>query len=140
MRTYPFIRLREALFILRVAVAVFFMAHAVMRIVNGSIPQFSLFMGNIGFPQPTLWVVAITTFEIIAGVLLALGYAVKWLVPGFMAIALGGIVLIHARLGWFVGEHGVGGMEYSVSLLVSLLVLLAAENTNPPPPDSDPNA
>ena len=37
------------------------------------------------------------------------------------------IVIIHWRLGWFVGEHGSGGMEYSVSLMVSLLVIAAAD-------------
>jgi putative oxidoreductase len=43
------------------------------------------------------------------------------------AIVAGGIVLIHARLGWFVGEHGTGGSEYSVALLV-LLLLIAAQD------------
>jgi len=37
------------------------------------------------------------------------------------------MVIIHWRLGWFVGEHGSDGMEYSVSLMVSLLVIAAAD-------------
>ena len=40
-----------------------------------------------------------------------------------------GIVIIHWQLGWFVGEHGTGGMEYSLSLMVSLLVIAAADAT-----------
>ena len=36
-------------------------------------------------------------------------------------------ILIHANLGWFVGEHGVGGMEYSLCLIVALLVIAAAD-------------
>ena len=36
-------------------------------------------------------------------------------------------MIIHARLGWFVGEHGTGGMDYSLSLMVSLLVIAAAD-------------
>jgi putative oxidoreductase len=35
-------------------------------------------------------------------------------------------VLIHAHNGWFVGEHGAGGVEYSLSLSSALLVLIAA--------------
>jgi putative oxidoreductase len=46
---------------------------------------------------------------------------------GFIAIAVGGIVLIHAKLGWFVGEHGVGGVEYSLCLIVALSVIAAEE-------------
>ena len=34
------------------------------------------------------------------------------------------IWLIHRHNGWFVGEHGVGGSEYSVALLAMLLVWL----------------
>jgi putative oxidoreductase len=44
------------------------------------------------------------------------------------SIALGGIVIIHAQLGWFVGEHGTGGSEYSVCLLLCLLVIAAADD------------
>ena len=36
-----------------------------------------------------------------------------------------GIALIHRHNGWFVGEHGTGGSEYSVALLAMLLVIAA---------------
>ena len=36
-----------------------------------------------------------------------------------------GIYLIHRHNGWFVGEHGVGGSEYSVALLAMLLAIAA---------------
>ena len=42
-----------------------------------------------------------------------------------MFIAIMGIVIIHAARGWFVGEHGVGGVEYSLSLIAGLVVLIA---------------
>ena len=44
-----------------------------------------------------------------------------------LAIAIGGIVLIHWRFGWFVGEHGTGGSEYSIALIVMLLVVAAGD-------------
>jgi len=36
-------------------------------------------------------------------------------------------VLIHSKFGWFVGEHGTGGSEYSVALLL-LLFLVAVDD------------
>jgi putative oxidoreductase len=44
-----------------------------------------------------------------------------------LVIASVGIILIHRHLGWFVGEHGTGGSEYSVALIVMLLVLAAGD-------------
>lgn len=125
---YPFISLPHALIVMRVAVAIFFMAHAAVRIANGSIPQFAGFLASKGIPFSLAFVWLITVYELVAGALMALGYCVRWMTVGFLAIAGGGIVLIHAQLGWFVGEHGVGGMEYSLCLIVALLVLAAADS------------
>jgi putative oxidoreductase len=44
-----------------------------------------------------------------------------------MLISGTGIVLIHAQKGWFVGEHGTGGVEYSIVLFVACVVLAAAD-------------
>jgi len=38
-----------------------------------------------------------------------------------------GILQISGHLGRIVGEHGIGGSEYSVAPLVQLLALMAAE-------------
>ncbi len=103
------------------------MAHAIVRIVNGTIPQFAGFFGSLGFPEPVLVVWAITFTELVAGLLLALGFWVRYAALALSCIVVGGIVLIHHKLGWFVGEHGTGGSEYSVCLLICLLVLAAAD-------------
>ena len=47
---------------------------------------------------------------------------------GLAIIVLVGIALIHANLGWFVGEHGTGGMEFSWLLGFALLVLAANDH------------
>ena len=125
--TVPFPSLRTSLVIFRVGVPILFMAHAVVRIVNGTTPQFAAFLGGIGFPQPLAVVWAITLTELVAGTMLALGYRQRMASIALASIAAGGIALIHYRFGWFVGEHGSGGSEYSVSLLLSLLVLAAAD-------------
>jgi putative oxidoreductase len=124
---FPFISLKNALIVMRVAVAIFFMAHAAVRVAVDSIPIFAGFLTSKGIPYSLAFVWAITAYELIAGMLMALGKWTRWLTIGFQAISVGGIALIHAKLGWFVGEHGVGGMEYSLCLSVALLVIAAAD-------------
>jgi putative oxidoreductase len=84
-------------------------------------------MGQFGFPFPIMVVWAITATEIVAGLLLITNRHVKLACLALGPVAFGGIVLIHARLGWWVGEHGAGGSEYSVALL-TLLLLIAARD------------
>jgi putative oxidoreductase len=71
-----------------------------------------------------VWI--LTAFEIIGGLMMAIGYYTRWMAAGFILILLIGIVLIHAELGWFVGEHGTGGVEYSVVLIAALVVIAAS--------------
>jgi putative oxidoreductase len=119
------------LILLRVALAVFFMAHAIVRVATGTIPQFGAFLSAQGLPFGVALVWCITVYELSAGMTMALGRAVRVCVAGFLVIVIGGIVLIHAARGWFVGEHGVGGMEYSLCLLVGLLAVAAADREQP---------
>jgi putative oxidoreductase len=127
MRSFPFISLRQALVLLRIATAAMFLAHAVVRICNGSIPQFSGYLADKGFPYSTPIVWLITAFEIIGGIALCLGYFVRWFSFGFVVLLLIGIIIIHFSAGWFVGEHGSGGMEYSVALIFALITIAAAD-------------
>lgn len=118
--------LSHAFVLARIATAGFFMAHAATRIANGTIPRFGAFLENLGFAEGGSVVWAITVVELVAGSLLIVGRLVVPASAALFCIALGGIVLIHAPKGWFVGEHGAGGAEYSVALMV-LLTLIAAE-------------
>lgn len=129
LQRYPFISLDASFVIARIMTAVFFMAHAGVRIARWTIPQFALFWENLGLSlsMGTVIVWAITLTELACGALLIAGRHVRLATIPLAAIAAGGIVLIHARLGWFVGEHGTGGSEYSVALLV-LLLLVAAQD------------
>ena len=98
----------------------------ILRIVlPDSIPGFAGALGRKGFPFSVLIVWLITLFEIGSGSLMIFGYWVRWCAAGLFFIAAMGIVIIHFQLGWFVGEHGTGGMEYSLCLMVSLLVVAA---------------
>lgn len=129
MTRFPFLSLRQTLVILRVSVAIIFLAHAVVRLMTGdSIAQFSAYLSGKGFPLAVAIVWTITIFEIAGGVLFALGFFVRWIAAGFILLLVAGIVIIHAELGWFVGEHGSGGCEYSFILISALLVLAAAND------------
>lgn len=125
--SFPWLSVHAAFRVARILTAAFFMAHAIGRIVLGTIPQFGQFMEGLGFPAGVALVWGITIVELVAGTMLILGWRVRCAVLALFAIAFGGIVLIHSRIGWFVGEHGTGGSEYSVALIV-LLLLIAAED------------
>ena len=127
VRRFPFVSLDHALVLARLMTAVFFMAHAIVRITNGSMPRFGGFLEAQGLPAGETLVWAITLFEIGAGMCLLIGRQVKLAAAGLMVIVVGGIVLIHRHFGWFVGEHGTGGAEYSAALLVLLVVVAAAD-------------
>jgi putative oxidoreductase len=137
MFRYPFITLRQALWVLRIVTPLLFMAHAAVRIVNGTIPQFGAFMESVGFPNGVLVVWGITITELVAGALMIAGYGVRWMAAPLFAIAAGGVFLIHRHLGWFVGEHGTGGSEYSVALMVMLIVIAAADDGAANAPDKN---
>jgi putative oxidoreductase len=118
----------NALVVLRGVVALAFMAHALVRLVNGSVPQFGAFLERCGLPQGVALVYAISAVELVGGSLLVLGLCVRTACVALGAIVVGGVALIHVHNGWFVGEHGVGGMEYSALLVAALFVLAAADD------------
>lgn len=127
VRQYPYLLPVPAQVLARIGVASLFAIHALVRIVHGTIPNFAAFMESVGFPNGMLVVWAITLAELAASAMLAVGRQVRIAAFVLSAIAVGGIVLIHRHFGWFVGEHGSGGSEYSVALILLLVVVAAGE-------------
>lgn len=121
----PLNQANRAILLLRIITALLFFLHAFVRVVKYTIPNFSEFLLQKGFVYPELVVWMITVFELAGGILLAMGYFKKLLSVAFILLLIMGIILIHAQLGWFVGEHGTGGSEYSVLLIAALLVIAA---------------
>lgn len=135
---FPFITLPHALRLLRIGTAGLFLAHAVVRVVrDGSVASFGAYLERAGFPLGVLLVCLVTAFELIGGTLLLLGICTRVMAAGFTLLMLAGIVIIHRHLGWFVGEHGTGGSEYSVALILALIVLAAADTPPRRGTDSD---
>lgn len=117
----------RAILMLRLTIALVFFLHAFIRVLNNTIPDFATFLQSKGFIYPVAVVWAITVFELAGSILLAFGYYTRLLSFLFILLLITGIVLIHASLGWFVGEHGTGGSEYSVVLIAALFVIAAGK-------------
>ena len=112
---------------MRIVTALIFVAHAVVRIMGSTLDRFGEFLNSKGFVFGVLIVWILTIYEIAGGLLLMIGFFTRWLALGFIIIIAVGIIIIHAANGWFVGEHGTGGMEYSFLLIAALLVIASSD-------------
>ena len=109
--------------VLRVGVATLMFIHGSFRAATGGVPLFGEWLTSIGFPAGTAWAAAVTTIEIVGSLLLASG---RFVVPiaAYLIFQLTlGIILVHARDGWFVVGGGRNGAEYSVLLILCLTVI-----------------
>lgn len=127
MNNFPFLSISQSLLLFRILLPLFFVAHAVTRILNGTIGRFADFLTDKGLPQTITMVWGITVYEIIGGITLALGYYIRFLSLGFILMLIMGNIIIHYQNGWWVGEHGEGGMEYSCALILGLIVIASTE-------------
>ena len=116
---------RLAWVVLRVAVAGLLAAHGWWRLLNGGVAPFGGWLASQGLPAGPAVAWAITAIEILATPLLAAGRGVFPITLLLAPIYVAGIILVHAKEGWFVVGAGRNGMEYSVLLVVVLLVLAA---------------
>ena len=128
MNKFPFIGPGRANDLFRIAVSLFLIAHGVARIYLGTVDGFGEFLNASGFVigRPLAW--GITIFEIAGGTAMIFRYFVRWIASIFILELFVGIILVHAKNGWFVVGATLGGMEYSVLLIVSLIVIAAQEN------------
>jgi putative oxidoreductase len=101
--------------------------HGTTRILHDGVDGFGGFLGSQGFPAGTVVAWGITLFEIIGGLLMALGYYTRWIAAVFVLELTMGIILVHAKNGWFVVGGGSNGVEYSV-LLITCMIVIAAQS------------
>lgn len=128
MTEFPYLSVEHSLVIFRLTLAGLFMAHAVMRFFEPHYFQsFGDFLALRSVPFAHALPYIATTIEIVGGVLLIFNKFARWVALGFFGISAGGIIIIHATLGWFVGEWGEGGCEYSVALCVMCLLMAAID-------------
>lgn len=124
LRTWsPEARGRLGWMTLRWVLAGLIAAHGWARWWAGGVVPFGTWLDGQGWPAGLAIAIAITAFEIIGSALFALGRSVTCFAVGFSAIYAMGIVLVHAKAGWFVVGLGRNGAEYSVLLIVCLLMV-----------------
>ncbi|MGZ8312012.1 MAG: DoxX family protein [Allosphingosinicella sp.] len=117
------LRSRQAMLALRLVVAGLLAAHGWARLISGGVVPFGGWLDSLGLPFGFWIAAAVTAWEIVGTLLLALGRWVTWLCLVFCAIYATGLVLVHWPAGWFVVGLGRNGMEYSVLLIVCLALL-----------------
>lgn len=116
---------RRAVAAVRVAAAAMMFIHGCYRVYDGGPPGFGGFLESKGFPFGVAIAWTLTILEIVCGSLLMAGRFVSPLCAWFAFQLVMGILLVHGREGWFVVGGGRNGMEYSV-LLISSFVIVGA--------------
>lgn len=115
--------MRSPIVLLRVGVAVLLFIHGAFRATTGGVTGFGEWLTGLGFPAGAAWAWAVTTIELVGAPLMGAG---KFVVPIATYLAfqlLLGIALVHFPEGWFVVGGGRNGMEYSVLLILCLVVI-----------------
>lgn len=91
--------------------------HGCYRLYDGGVSGFGGFLAASHIPAGAIVAWLITIMEVTGSVALVLGFAVRPLSLYFAAELCMGIVLVHAKNGWFVVGGGRNGVEYSVVLV-----------------------
>lgn len=125
MMQFPFPRMTTSLKIFRILVPIFMLIHGITRISRGTVGGFGEFLGGHGFPLGFYLAWGITIFEILGSLSVIAGYFVFIISLTFVVELTVGISLVHAENGWFVVGGGTGGVEYSVLLILSFLLIAA---------------
>jgi putative oxidoreductase len=110
---------RYAAALLRISQGLLFLAHgAILKLGTFGLAGTMGFFGSLGYP-PVLGAVVIVA-EILGGLALLAGVAVRWVSLGLLPVMLGALVQ-HAGNGWLFNAPG-GGWEFPAFWAVALVV------------------
>jgi putative oxidoreductase len=101
--------------VLRVALGVMFVAHALLKYVVFTMPGFEGFLAQIGMPTFLAWPIFLA--ELIGGIALILGVYGRYVSIALLPVLLGA-AFIHAGNGWLFNAPG-GGWEYPAFLALA---------------------
>lgn len=107
----------------RLLVALLVGVHGWYRLLENGNPDFGAWLQSQHIPLPYVVAWAVTLSEIAGSTCLALGLCVRPFAALLMLIYVCGVALIHAAEGWFVVGAGRNGMEFSLLLIGSLLLV-----------------
>ncbi|MEZ4880711.1 MAG: DoxX family protein, partial [Chitinophagales bacterium] len=112
--------------LLRFAVVVILLVHAIAGMFNNGINDFgNFFLNQIGFAPfgvPLAW--AIKLSHIAAALCLIFNKYVKIACIVTIFVLIAGIVLVHFKEGWFVVGGGRNGIEFNFLLIFVLLTIM----------------
>jgi putative oxidoreductase len=110
--------------LLRVVLGVIFISHGAPSLFGGMEGQVAFF-SSLGIPLPVVVAWAVKLLEFFGGIALLIGLLVTPVSLLLVIHMLAGIVLVHAPRGWYVvGPEANGGVEFSVLLAASLMMLV----------------
>lgn len=110
--------------LLRVVLGVIFISHGAPVLFGGMEGQ-AEFFGSLGIPLPLIVAWGIGLLEFFGGIALLIGLLVTPVSLLLVIQMFAGIVLVHAPRGWYVvGPEANGGVEFSVLLAASLMMLV----------------
>ena len=119
--------MKNALTGFRIVVSSIFIIHGIARsLIYKTVDGFGEFLDSKGFVIGFFIAWFITIFEIVGGLTMAVGKYVTYIAAGFIIHQVMGIILVHMREGWFVVGAHTGGMEYSVLIIASLVLVAIA--------------
>lgn len=112
-RTAPY-----AAFVLRAALGIMFIAHALLKYSVFTLPGTAKFFESLGLPGP----LAYATFaaELIGGTLILAGLGTRWVSLALVPVLLGA-TWVHAGNGWLFSAPN-GGWEYPAFLAAAAIV------------------
>lgn len=107
-----------AALLLRIALGVMFIAHALLKVIVFTVPGTVQFFESVGFPGALAYVTI--AVELGAGVLLLAGVGTRWVSLATVPVLLGA-AWVHVPNGWVFSAQG-GGWEYPVFLAAAAVV------------------
>ena len=113
VRTAPY-----AALVLRVALGVMFIAHALLKVYVFTVPGTVKFFESIGLPGPLAYVTI--SAELIGGTLILAGAWSRWVAAALVPLLIGA-TWAHAGNGWLFTAPN-GGWEYPAFLTIAALV------------------
>lgn len=113
-------------FILRVAVSVILLMHSLPSLFSNGVYEFGkYYLDEVGFaPVGVALAWAIKLSHVGAAACILFNKYLKWAVSITIVILIAGIIMIHAKDGWYVVGFGRNGVEFNFLLIACLLTIL----------------
>jgi len=113
----------RSLDILRIVTSLILIVHPFFRVLDRQVAEFGEVLQSFGLPfgLGLAWLITLTQLAGSIALLLRRGVAPACISQ--ICILIVGIILIHARHGWYVVGGGRNGMEYSCTLIGCLIAI-----------------